>query len=229
MAKVFIFDNAKRTGHAALELDDGTYVSFHPKTQSTFGPIVKMYPGDFSGSLAEDVESPDYRTAPRYRITEEVKLSGLHEVEMADAFVRLKEHTEYQFFTMNCSTVVAKLLIIGAGHSIIDSHISLMTWKIQDHFEQFFNKRHDRSHGRLTERAISIAESSVIAALKAMSHEMNAGRRVQPRSILPLVTAAVVSADIVARDFVWSPGEVLRFAEYIKEHLPSGDGRRSRW
>lgn len=229
MATVFILDNSKHTGHAAMELDNGKYVSFRPKTEDNWGPIVKSYAGEFSDSLADDVESPDGVRPPRYRITEEVRLRGLNEEAMSHAYEHMRGHTRYQFFTMNCSTVVAKLLIVGSGHAIIDGQLALMSWRLQDHAHQFFGNRDQNLHGRLTERAIGIAESAVKTLLRAMEAESRIGARPQPRSILPLVTAAVVSADVVVRDFVWTPGEVQRLAEYIDEHLPSSGGRQSSW
>lgn len=235
MATVLIMDNAKHTGHAAMELDDGTYVSFHPKTQSTIDPVVKSVPGEFSFRRADDVERPDECTPPRYKITSTFRLTGLHEDAMARAFEHMQKHTQYQFLAMNCATVVAKLLIVGAGDAILGGHLSVTAWKLRDHAQQFFNKRNERLDGRLTEHAIGIAETAVVSTVRTMEAEARAGGRPQRRSILPLVTIALLAADVVARDLVWTPGEVLRLAKYIERHLPKdgglGDdgGRRSSW
>lgn len=221
MATVYILDNSKHTGHAAIELNDGTYVSFHPKTQSEWGPVVRSYQGEFSDSLADDTESSDWNTPPRYKVTERVRVRGLDEDAMKHAYHSMCERTSYQLFQMNCSTVVAKLLIVGAGHAILDGHVSVLTWRLHEHAENFFGRRRANLHGRLTERAIGIAESSVMAIMRTMEAEKRMGRHPQARPILQLVTAAIVAADVVVRDFVWTPGDVLSLAEYINEHLPS--------
>jgi hypothetical protein len=211
MATVYIFDNQQHTGHAALGLDEGKYISFHPQGPSKLGPVYRSYEGAFSDSLEDDL--------PNYDLTERVDLSGLDEEAMAGTYERMKGHTQYRFYSMNCSTVVAKLLIIGAGEAIIGSQLDVVAWRLRDHAQQFFSNRDPHVHGRLTERAIGIMESAVKGAVRAMHAESRNGGRVRRSPILPAVTGATVVADVVARDFVWNPGEVLRFAEYIKEHL----------
>lgn len=217
MATVYVFDNDHGTGHAALELDDGRYVSFGPLGASKLGPVLNSYPGRFSKSLSDDIESPDgYAPAP-YRLTEHLTLPGLDETAMEEAFERMVGHTRYNLYQMNCSTVVAKLLMVGATEAIVGGHVSQQMWRLQTHAAHFFGRRHDRLHGRLTEHAIEISEGAAKAALQTMG----AARSRQRVPILAFITAATVVADVVAREFIWKPGDVLELAGYIKEHLPA--------
>lgn len=234
MAKVYIMDNSRHTGHAAMELEDGTYISFHPKTESALGPIVQSYPAGFSQRLADDIEPPDYCSPARYEVTDTVRIYGLDERAMADALEHMRTSERYQLFTMNCSTIVAKLLIVGTGETILGDHVSMTEWRLSEHAKQFFGRKSENLHGRLTERAIGVAESAVLSVVRTMAAESK-GVRMPRRTVLPFFTAAVMAADVLVRDFVWTPGEVLHLAEYIKEHLPDNSigggfgGRRSRW
>lgn len=220
MATVYIFDNRQRTGHAAIGLSDGTYISFHPLDPSKYGPVYESYPGAFSESLEEDIE-PTEAGPPKYTLTEKLDLTGLDEVAMSSAYERMKGHTKYNFYFMNCSTVAAKLLIVGAGESIISGQLDVAAWRLRDHAEQFFSNRDKHLHGRLTEHAIGIIESTVKAAVRTMQAEARNTGRAARSPLLPAVTGATMLGDVIARDFVWNPGELLRFARYIKKHLPA--------
>lgn len=97
-------------GHAALQIGPSDYVSFWPGRYKAFLGSPAMSPRFHS--YREDVEAeggpPDYV----------VRLYSLGEDAMRTAWRRFKSSGgRYDLFSMNCSSIVLQLLMIGYGES----------------------------------------------------------------------------------------------------------------
>ena len=104
------------TGHSALSLDSGLYISYWPSKSESFGSlsrrvkILQWRPHRFSLSIDVDIRKlgrPDHTVA----------IKNLEEKSIERFWLKVKNGERRQFHSLdhNCSTVVARAL--GRGHS----------------------------------------------------------------------------------------------------------------
>jgi hypothetical protein len=111
-------------GHAAMELSDGTYISWWPagvKDESTLAGKAETFSANHvvNRTFAQDVvaegdptgQPPTTSKDPDYRI----KVFGLNEQAMKAWWANQQETENYRVLTQNCSTVVAGALIAGGA------------------------------------------------------------------------------------------------------------------
>jgi len=104
------------TGHSALSLDSGLYISYWPSKSESLSPlwkrvkILQWRPHRFSLSIDVDIRKlgrPDHTVA----------INNLNEKSMEHFWLKVKNGERRQFHSLdhNCSTVVARAL--GTGHN----------------------------------------------------------------------------------------------------------------
>jgi hypothetical protein len=164
MAKVFVWSASSifSFGHAALLINDkkGNYVSWWAVTGTNPRVIWGDQPGYGSGHLKEDVE--DEKRPAETTVT----ISFLDENRMSDEWTGLKKGGTWNFFTTNCSTMVAKLLRTGGAI-------------LSPRCDEFFNDN-------LIWSPLNVREyvSRIISSQEVIKNGIRAGFKVQPETIL---------------------------------------------
>lgn len=104
---VYIWDQRKTdgvAGHAAIELSDGTYISWWPEGDvkiSRNGKLDGKAPAARNRTLQDDIDAE--RCRPK---AYEIKLTKGKEHKIKEWFKEFQESTtQYQLYNMNCSTV----------------------------------------------------------------------------------------------------------------------------
>jgi hypothetical protein len=203
MVTLYIWDNPEHTGHASLQIGDREYVSFHPMSPANrAGLLYKKFPPRRS-SLQEDLG--------RYGQPVNKAFIELDEDAMIDAYREIGAKTNYCFWSMNCSTLAAKLILIGAGEKAAGRPMVYNKLVSSGFFSQ---RHHQHRSGRLTEYVLD----GWATAIHAVARDLARTGRTRPGQIRVLLEGLFVAGGVVVNHCVWCPGDVLYLATHLKGH-----------
>jgi len=137
MVTVYVWNphySSLNVGHAALAVTGGqpagdTYVSWWPRNRNLATITVGVRRG-VHARLADD----ELSTAEGRRPDHTVRLEGLDETQIKAFWKRLVRHGEYQGFSSNCATTVAKALEAGGADRLAPGWSGRGVWKPLDVF-----------------------------------------------------------------------------------------------
>jgi hypothetical protein len=147
------------------------------------------------------------------KYTNKIELANMDTSAMLDTYHEMGGSTRYNFWDLNCSTIVAKLLLAGYTHKLLgvpffdDLILKIQSGTMFAGIEQTIGHRIDTSHRRYLEHGLSIVESALMFASRG---------RAKPNVTKMLVSG--FSSDVASRALIWYPGQVLLLAKYLKEH-----------
>lgn len=226
MAVVYIWDTKKITGHASIEIG-GEYVSFHPNLSNdsrlsrhqivSYNKNSRISMSEigmneylpFFSTINEDKELGD-------KLCARIELRGLDE-NYVSQYLKSdfdSDHSRYQLFKCNCSTVVAHLLLLGShrfvrDHSFMGTMITKMA-NLNAILYQGESRDVQHNHRRRFDEIADALEQVAPAFGRFI---------VRPNAPIVKSAAAIVAAiDFVRRELTWTPGDVLHLAEYLRDH-----------
>lgn len=195
---VYIWGNHDLTGHASLEFP-GWYVSFHPDTDSKIERATifagKAFPHKRGVNYAWDEDQYGSYSS-------KVQVGNLDHSAMDDYFnYRFKrDFPHYSLWSYNCSAVVAKGLLEGAGSSLDPHHALHGAWNE-------VRAKLGRSHGEHS--IFETVREHVEDALAVMS------RRRLKNPLAQSIAFALAGVDLATRAVTWTPGAVKILAQNL--------------
>ena len=117
------------------------------------------------------------------------------------------ENPEYCLESCNCSTVVAKILLVGI-HQDMANHSMFGRILTKLRHESFFG-REDR-HGRLVEQIFDDLESKFSILAEHARRSKGNGQA--------YLVSIIAALDFYKRAMLWTPGDVLHLARQIQHH-----------
>lgn len=119
-------------GHAALMLEDGTYISWWPQNYDRSYPLTEALPWFNAPAIENDTFTSDDQTEG-FQNQHKIHLDNLDETAIKDWWQKFKaSHGRWDSATQNCSTTVYEALQAGGAGSHVIGYPEPAVWSPED-------------------------------------------------------------------------------------------------